>query len=155
MPTLATSLAPAPAAAPRAPWLPDLGDGRYQNPVLFADYSDPDVVRVGDDYWLTSSSFSHVPGLPILHSHDLVNWELVSYALDRLDLGPEYRLEGGKEIYGKGIWAPSEARISSLMPCSMGVSKIPGAIVITRMPNFASSRAIGRVIPFTPAFEAA
>src|SRR5882672_2559171 len=71
-------------AAPSAPWLPDLGDGRYQNPVLFADYSDPDAIRVGDDYWLTSSSFSHVPGLPVLHSKDLVNWELVNHALPTL-----------------------------------------------------------------------
>lgn len=53
-------------------WTPDLGNGKYKNPVLYADYSDPDVIRVGDDYWLTASSFNHMPGLPILHSTDLV-----------------------------------------------------------------------------------
>ena len=70
--------APPRARTPRDPaapvWLPDLGDGTYTNPILLADYSDPDVVRVGDDYWMTASSFNHVPGLPILHSRDLVNW---------------------------------------------------------------------------------
>src|SRR5450631_2089326 len=72
------------AAAPAAAWQPDLGNGTYQNPILFADYSDPDVIRVGDDYWLTASSFNHVPGLPILHSRDLVNWTLVNHALPAL-----------------------------------------------------------------------
>ena len=68
------------AAAPVAAqtvWTPDLGNGKYKNPVLYADYSDPDVVRTGDDYWMTSSSFNCVPGLQILHSTDLVNWEIV------------------------------------------------------------------------------
>ncbi|HRE05914.1 MAG TPA: family 43 glycosylhydrolase, partial [Opitutaceae bacterium] len=55
-----------------APWQPDQGDGTYCNPVLHADYSDPDAIRVGEDYWLVASSFSHVPGLPVLHSRDLV-----------------------------------------------------------------------------------
>ena len=54
---------------------------RYRNPVLHADYSDPDVCRVGEDYWMTASSFNCFPGLPILHSRDLVNWELVGAAL--------------------------------------------------------------------------
>lgn len=86
-----------------APWQPDLGDGRYRNPVLQADYSDPDVVRVGDDYWMTASSFSHVPGLPLLHSRDLVNWELVGHALPRLV--PEEFYRGPQP--GKGVWAPA------------------------------------------------
>ncbi|MCX6953599.1 MAG: glycoside hydrolase 43 family protein [Verrucomicrobia bacterium] len=88
---------------PLAPWLPDLGDGHYQNPVLFADYSDPDAIRVGEDYWLTSSSFSHVPGLPILHSRDLVNWTLVNHALPRLV--PEAHF--AQPRHGAGVWAPS------------------------------------------------
>ena len=62
----------------------DQGDGTYRNPILFADYSDPDVVRVGDDFYLTASSFGCVPGLPILHSRDLVNWRLLGYALSRI-----------------------------------------------------------------------
>src|SRR3954464_10285943 len=80
---LATTVHAAAPVAP-APWVADRGDGTYQNPVLFADYSDPDVVRAGDDFWLTASSFSHVPGLPILHSRDLVNWSLVNHALPTL-----------------------------------------------------------------------
>ena len=63
-------------------YFPDMGGGMYQNPVLFCDYSDPDVIRVGDTYYMTASSFNYVPGLPILVSKDLVNWELVNYALE-------------------------------------------------------------------------
>ena len=84
-------------------WSPDCGDEMYRNPVLFADYSDPDVVRVGDDFWLTASSFSHVPGLPILHSRDLVNWTLVNHALPRL--GPEAHF--AQPRHGGGVWAPA------------------------------------------------
>src|SRR6478752_6952035 len=62
-------------------WSPDLGNGFYKNPVINADYSDPDAIRVGNDFYLISSSFNHVPGLPILHSRDLVNWELIGHAL--------------------------------------------------------------------------
>src|SRR4051812_479539 len=78
-PTTPATPAPVVPAATGAAWVPDRGDGTYKNPVLHADYSDPDAIRVGDDYWLTASSFSHVPGLPILHSKDLVNWELVAH----------------------------------------------------------------------------
>src|SRR3954468_24116266 len=80
------------AALPAAPaaWCADRGDGTYQNPVLFADYSDPDAIRVGDDFWLTASSFSHVPGLPILHSRDLVNWTIVNHALSALVPGDHF-----------------------------------------------------------------
>ena len=62
-------------------WMADNGDGTYKNPVLLCDYSDPDVIRVGDTYYMTASSFNYVPGLPILVSKDLVNWELVNYAI--------------------------------------------------------------------------
>lgn len=96
---LAQSTLPLPAAV----WQPDRMDGTYKNPVLHADYSDPDVVRVGDDYWLVSSSFGQVPGLPILHSRDLVNWELAGHALPRLT--PEDIFNTPQ--HGKGVWAPS------------------------------------------------
>jgi beta-xylosidase len=76
-------------AAPPPAWISDLGDGRYRNPVLYADYSDPDAIRVGDDYYMTSSSFSHFPGLPILHSKDLVNWTIVGHAAQSYPY-PEY-----------------------------------------------------------------
>ncbi len=97
---LMTALSPIPAAAR---WVPDLGDGRYQNPVLYADYSDPDVVRVGGDYWMTSSSFNHVPGLPLLHSRDLVSWSLEGHALPQLV--PEENFATPQ--HGKGVWAPA------------------------------------------------
>lgn len=91
------------SAAALSPWVSDQGDGTYRNPVLHADYSDPDAVRVGDDYWMTSSSFSHVPGLPILHSRDLVNWTLVTHALPRLVPEDAFRTPQ----HGKGVWAPA------------------------------------------------
>jgi hypothetical protein len=83
-------------------WDPYLENGRYRNPVLYADYSDPDVVRVGGDYYLTASSFSNAPGLPVLHSRDLVGWRLISHALRRIP-GEAY----GKPVYGCGVWAPA------------------------------------------------
>jgi beta-xylosidase len=91
------------ASAQQPAWQSDLGDGTYQNPILHADYSDPDVVRVGDDYWMTASSFSHVPGLPILHSRDLVNWTLVAHALPKLVPEDVFR----SPQHGKGVWAPA------------------------------------------------
>ncbi len=105
VPLAATALGagtPGPAS-PTAPWLPDRGDGTYQNPILFADYSDPDVVRVGDDFYLTASSFTAAPGLPILHSRDLVNWTIIGHALPRNI--PEARFT--VTTPGSGVWAPS------------------------------------------------
>jgi len=88
-------------------WKADLGNGMYQNPVLYADYSDPDVIRVGDDYYMTASSFNCVPGLPILHSKDLVNWEIVNYALKNLYMeGVEPVNFFDQPQHGKGVWAP-------------------------------------------------
>lgn len=84
-------------------WSPDLGDGRYKNPVIHADYSDPDVCAVGNDFYMTASSFSCVPGLPILHSKDLVNWQLVNHALKELVPQDFY----ATARHGKGVWAPS------------------------------------------------
>lgn len=83
-------------------WVSDNGDGTYTNPVLYADYSDPDAIRVGDDYYLTASSFNCVPGLPILHSKDLVNWELIAYALEKQ---PPFDVFN-KVQHGGGVWAP-------------------------------------------------
>jgi beta-xylosidase len=81
----------------------DLGDGTYRNPVLNADWSDPDLLRVGDDFYLTASSFGRAPGLPLLHSRDLVNWTLVGHALPRLEPGSDFR----KPRHDRGVWAPS------------------------------------------------
>ncbi|MDG0469005.1 glycoside hydrolase 43 family protein [Klebsiella pneumoniae] len=74
----------------------------YQNPILCADYSDPDIVRVGDDFFMVSSSFNHVPALPILHSTDLVNWTIINHVMDELPLPGYDRYQPGK-----GVWAPS------------------------------------------------
>lgn len=84
-------------------WVPDLGNGQYKNPVLYADYSDPDVCRVGEDYYLVASSFDAVPGLPILHSKDLVNWSIISHALP---LQPPVK-HFSKVQHGNGVWAPA------------------------------------------------
>ena len=81
-------------------WCPDNGDGTYTNPVINADYSDPDVICVGDDYYLTASSFQCMPGLPILHSRDLVNWTIVGHALHQ-------QFPGELPQHGNGVWAPS------------------------------------------------
>ena len=79
---------------------------RYSNPILHADYSDPDVCRVGDDYYMTASSFNHFPGLPILHSRDLVNWELIGAALDGYPL-TSFSWRSANIQHGKGVWAPA------------------------------------------------
>ena len=82
-------------------WNPDNGDGTYTNPIINADYSDPDVIAVGEDYYLTASSFQCMPGLPVLHSKDLVNWEIINYALR----DPYFEQE--TPSHGNGVWAPS------------------------------------------------
>ena len=84
-------------------WVPDLGNGKYKNPVINADYSDPDVIAVDGDFWLTASSFCNMPGLPVLHSRDLVNWEIVNYAVDTLEPADYYN----SARHGDGVWAPA------------------------------------------------
>ena len=84
-------------------WVSDEGNGMYRNPILHADYSDPDVCVVGEDYFLTASSFNCTPGLPILHSKDLVNWKIVNYALKKVEPVEYYN----EARHGKGVWAPS------------------------------------------------
>src|SRR5712692_11927686 len=84
-------------------WVADNRDGTYRNPILHADYSDPDVIRVGDDYYLTASSFNCAPGLPILHSKDLVNWTIIGYVFKRQ---PPYDVFI-KPQHGNGVWAPA------------------------------------------------
>ena len=86
-----------------APWVSDQGDGTYRNPVLFADYSDPDVVRVGEDYYLVASSFHATPGLPILHSKDLVNWRIINHVF-AVQLPAEHY---STVRHGEGAWAPA------------------------------------------------
>ena len=91
------------AGQPSSVWVADNGDGTYRNPIIHADYSDPDVVRVGDDYFMTASSFNAVPGLPILHSKDLVNWQIVNHVFREQEPNEVFRLPQ----HGGGVWAPS------------------------------------------------
>ncbi len=83
-------------------WIGDLKNGRYKNPILFSDYSDPDVIRVGKDFFMVSSSFTYFPGVPVLHSKDLVNWKIISYAVNKM---PIDKYDTPK--HGCGVWAPS------------------------------------------------
>lgn len=84
-------------------WVADNGKGQYRNPVIDADYSDPDAIRVGNDFYMVASSFNHVPGLPILHSKDLVNWSLTGHALSQLPPTAFY----STVQHGGGVWAPA------------------------------------------------
>ncbi len=94
--------APVPEHEPvKFPWVPDRGDGTYRNPIICADYSDPDACRVGDDFYMTASSFSCVPGLPILHSRDLVNWRIIGHAFEK------YLSDFAIPRHGCGVWAPA------------------------------------------------
>lgn len=97
-----TPVASQPANTASQAWQPDLGNGLYKNPIIHADYSDPDVIRVGNTYYMTSSSFNSTPGLPLLESKDMINWELVGHAIPQqvpLDVF-------AKPQHGKGVWAP-------------------------------------------------
>ncbi len=88
-------------------WTADNGNGTFTNPLFYDEFSDPDILRVGNDYYLAGTTMHAVPGLVILHSKDLVNWENVSYCFDRFDFGDDrFALKNHQEIYGQGIWAP-------------------------------------------------
>ncbi|MFA9557855.1 glycoside hydrolase 43 family protein [Evansella sp. AB-rgal1] len=85
-----------------AVWSADLGNGFYQNPIICADYSDPDVIRVGEDFFMVASSFNMSPCLPILHSKDLINWEIINHVCEKF---PDSSYD--KPRHGDGVWAPS------------------------------------------------
>ena len=88
-------------------WTADNGNGTFTNPLFYDEFSDPDILRVGDDYYLAGTTMHAVPGLVILHSKDLVNWEFASYCFDRFDFAEDrFSLKSHQEIYGQGIWAP-------------------------------------------------
>jgi beta-xylosidase len=95
-------LVPPAFAAMPLPW-GDQGDGTFRNPVLPADYSDPDIIRVGDDFYLVASEF-HFMGMQVLHSRDLVNWKILGQVFDRLPLDPKY---DENRAYSQGTWAPT------------------------------------------------
>lgn len=89
-------------------WQSDNGDGTFTNPPLYADYPDPSIIRVGNDFYLASTTFVNVPGLVILHSQDLVNWEIVGHCISSFTGSDLYNLQGGDK-YGEGCFAPSIA----------------------------------------------
>ena len=98
------------ACAPvqRHVWLSsDNGDGTYTNPVINADYPDPDIIRVGKDYYMVSSSFVAMPGIPVCHSRDLINWRIIGHAYDSITFRPQYRMEDEKTAYSRLCWAPT------------------------------------------------
>ena len=89
-------------------WTADNGNGTYTNPLFYDEFSDPDILRVGEDYYLAGTTMHSVPGLVILHSKDLVNWKNISYCFDRFDFPDDkFSLKNHKEIYGQGVWAPA------------------------------------------------
>jgi beta-xylosidase len=102
--TVFLSLSLSGAKAPRA--AAETFQTQFQNPILFADYSDPDVIRDGTHYYLIASTFHFVPGIPILESTNLVNWKIIGHVVKRLEMDPRYNMTGGNE-YGGGIWAPA------------------------------------------------
>jgi beta-xylosidase len=87
-------------------WRSDAGDGTYRNPPLNADYPDPDIIRVGEDFYFASTTFVNAPGLTILHSKDLVNWDIAGHVMPRLTGNPKYDLADGGD-YRHGVYAPS------------------------------------------------
>ena len=104
---LAIALCNTMAWAQSTSWTADNGNGTFTNPLFYDEFSDPDILRVGDDYYLAGTTMHTVPGLVILHSKDLVNWENISYCFDRFDFTDDrFSLKNHEEIYGQGIWAP-------------------------------------------------
>ena len=96
------------ANAQQRSWTADNDNGTYTNPLFYDEFSDPDILRVGDDYYLAGTTMHTVPGLVILHSKDLVNWENISYCFDRFDFDDDaFSLKNHQEIYGQGVWAPA------------------------------------------------
>lgn len=101
---MSLSLFPFRTTAQNGVWTPDNGNGTFTNPLMWGDWPDPDVIRVGDDFYFISTSMHYVPGCPIATSKDLVNWTMAGYALDRYDEDPRYDMQGGN-LYLNGSWA--------------------------------------------------
>jgi len=102
----ATGILMASFAANAMSWTADNGNGTYTNPLFYDEFSDPDIIRVGDTFYLAGTTMHTVPGPVILQSKDLVNWSFLSYCSERLDFGEAFDMSGGKDVYGQGIWAP-------------------------------------------------
>lgn len=87
-------------------WTSDNQNGTFTNPIMWGDWPDPDIIRVGDEFYFISTSMHYVPGCPIAKSKDLVNWEMAGYAVERYDEDPRFDMQGG-ELYLNGSWAPT------------------------------------------------
>ncbi len=122
------------AAGPGRSWTADNGNGTYSNPLFYEEFEDPDVIRVGTDYYLAGTTMHMNPALIVLHSKDLVNWELASYCMERLDFGPAFRLEGGN-IYGRGIWAPCLRYHDGVFYVFSNVNGVGCQVFRSRSPN--------------------
>lgn len=102
----------------------DNGDGTFTNPVIFADVPDPDIIRVGDYFYMVSTTMHFSPGCGIMKSRDLVNWEIVNYAYDVLDPTDRFALKNGENDYSNGSWAanlrydPYEGMYYIIMTCN-------------------------------------
>lgn len=105
--TLFVTIAALAGTAPAQVWRADQGDGSYRNPILYADYPDPDIIRVGSDYYFVTTTFANAPGLTLLYSKDLLNWQIIGHVVPRLDDRPEYNLTDGKNAYRRGLFAAS------------------------------------------------
>ncbi|CAM4224138.1 beta-xylosidase [Paenibacillus endophyticus] len=93
--------------APITPMHAEQAEGEFENPFIWSDVPDPDVIRVGDVYYMSSTTMHMNPGVPIMKSHDLVNWEIVNYVYDILADNDEQTLRNEKNNYGQGSWASS------------------------------------------------
>lgn len=102
---MAALIAAASATSWAASWTADNGNGTFTNPIFYDEFSDPDLIRVGDTFYLAGTTMHTVPGPVVLQSKDLVNWDFLSYCSERHDFGPAFSLDGG-DVYGQGIWAP-------------------------------------------------
>lgn len=90
-------------AAQMPVWTPDNGNGTFTNPILWGDWPDPDVIRVGDTFYFVSTSMHYVPGCPVLISKDLVNWKMAGYAVERYDEDPRYDMKGGEFVFERFV----------------------------------------------------
>ena len=115
-------------------WTADNGNGTYSNPLFYEEFEDPNIIRVGEDYYLAGTTMHMNPALIVLHSRDLVNWELAGYCMDRLDLGPAFRLEGGN-IYGRGIWAPCIRYHDGMFYVFSNVNNVGCQVFRSKSPN--------------------
>ena len=110
-------------------WNPDNGNGTFTNPIMWGDWPDPDVIRVGDDFYFVSTSMHYVPGCPIATSKDLVNWKMAGYAVDRYDEDARYDLKGG-DRYLRGSWAATirHHTVNSMLAFALllGKERAPG-----------------------------